>query len=49
MAAHAPFLITLDKRLMTRVNEADLVVRALSPGDFITTVLPDHADYASIR
>jgi predicted nucleic acid-binding protein len=43
--ANADFLLTLDKRLADRVNEAGLEVRALSPGEFIKSVLPDHADY----
>ncbi len=45
----APFLLTLDRLLAGRVNAANLAVRALSPGEFITTVLPDHIDYRSIR
>lgn len=32
-----------------RVNRANLGARALSPGEFITTVLPDHVNYGSIR
>jgi hypothetical protein len=32
-----------------RVNQADLGVVALSPGAFITTLLPTHIDYSSIR
>ena len=49
VAGNAQFLITLDKRLATRVNEADLGVRALSPGDFIKGILPEHDDFHSIR
>lgn len=49
LAADADFLITLDKRLAAQVNEAGLDVTALSPGDFIKTVLPDHEEYRSIR
>lgn len=46
----APFLITLDKRLIAQISqEAQLSVRALSPGDFITTQLPTHPAYRSIR
>ncbi len=41
----ASFLVTLDKRLAERVNEASLTVRAMSPGDFIKTLLPSHVDY----
>lgn len=43
--ATADFLLTLDKKLANRVNEAGLGVSALSPGDFIKSVLPEHADY----
>lgn len=43
--ANARYLITLDKRLAERVNLADLPLQALSPGDFIKTVLPNHVDF----
>lgn len=49
MAAEAPFLLTLDRGLEKRVNEAELPIRALSPGAFITTVLIHHVAYPSIR
>lgn len=49
LAAHAAYLITLDKRLATRVNQAGLAVEALSPGDFLQMVLPTHPDYAAMR
>lgn len=45
IAAKAPFLLTLDKKIAERVNQADLPTTALSPGEFIKTVLPLHADY----
>jgi predicted nucleic acid-binding protein len=45
----APFLITLDGKLAERVNQATLPTRALSPGDFITTRLPEHVDYPRLR
>jgi len=45
----AHFLLTLDKRLAHRVNEGELALHALSPGDFITTKLPTHPAYRSIR
>ena len=49
LAARASFLLALDKLLAARVNRVNLAVRALSPGEFINLVLPDHVDYASIR
>lgn len=49
MQIAAPSLLTLDRRLAQRVNSAGLAVRALSPGEFIAAILPDHVDYRSIR
>jgi len=46
---HAPFLLALDKGLVLEVNKANLGIQALSPGDFIKTVLPNHVDYPSAR
>ena len=48
IAAGAPFLLTLDKRLETAVNQADLPIRADSPGDFIKAELTRHDDYPSL-
>lgn len=45
IAANAPFLLTLDKKLAERMNNANLPIQALSPGDFIKTALPQHSDY----
>jgi len=45
----AEFLLTLDKPLEERVNQSGLPIRALSPGEFIRTVLPDHEDFLTIR
>jgi predicted nucleic acid-binding protein len=45
----APLLITLDVKLAERVNRATLPTRALSPGEFIKTLLPEHADYPRLR
>ena len=45
----APFLIALDQRLIQRVNEASLPLRALTPGDFITSELPHHPAYPVMR
>ena len=47
--AEADYLITLDKRLAAQVNQAELPMRALSPGEFIKTILIHHPDYPSLR
>jgi len=47
--AAAPFVLTLDKALETKVNAAGLPVQALAPGAFIKTILPKHVDYPAIR
>jgi len=49
LECRAPFLITLDAKLAERVNTITLPTRALSPGLFITTVLPEHVDYPGLR
>jgi predicted nucleic acid-binding protein len=45
----AQYLITLDKQLANRIGEEALSIHALSPGEFITTKLPNHPAYSSIR
>src|SRR4051794_1070448 len=46
----AQFLISLDKRLISRIAQDEQPpVHALSPGEFITTQLPTHPAYRSIR
>lgn len=45
VAAKAPFLLTLDKKLEARINQASLPLHAISPDDFIKGVLPQHVDY----
>ena len=45
IVGEADFLLTLDKKLEERVNAANLPIRALSPGDFIKTVLVQHIEY----
>ena len=47
----AKFLLTLDKRLARRITQEEekLSIHALSPGEFITTQLPTHPSYRSIR
>lgn len=49
LALQAPLLITLDKRLLRAINRAKLAVRALTPGEFITSELTTHPAYRSIR
>jgi predicted nucleic acid-binding protein len=43
----APYLLALDKGLVLEINRANLGIQALSPGDFIKTILPTHADHPS--
>jgi predicted nucleic acid-binding protein len=45
LQAHAPFLLALDKGLVLEINKANLGIQALTPGDFIRTILPYHVDY----
>jgi hypothetical protein len=46
----ARFLLTLDKRRLARITDAsELSLPALSPGAFITRVLPTHPAYPSLR
>jgi predicted nucleic acid-binding protein len=46
----AQYLITLDKPLATRIQEASQIsIEALSLGVFITTKLPTHPAYRSIQ
>lgn len=49
LRASAPYLISLDKGLLRQVSLANLPLIALSPGEFIVTVLPNHCDYPSMR
>ncbi len=49
LECQAPFLITLDRTLAERVNQATLPIQALTPGDFIKTVLPEHVDFPEVR
>jgi predicted nucleic acid-binding protein len=46
LEVHAPFLIALDKGLVLEVNKVNLGIQALSPGDFIKAILPNHVDYS---
>lgn len=45
MEVRASFLLALDKGLVLEVNQADLGIQAIGPGDFIKTILPKHVDY----
>ena len=49
LEVHAPFLLALDKGLVLEVNNVNVGIQALSPGEFIKTVLPNHVDYPSAR
>jgi predicted nucleic acid-binding protein len=46
LEVRASFLLTLDKRLAVEVNQTNLRLKALTPGDFIKTVLITHVEYA---
>ncbi|MGI8912372.1 MAG: PIN domain-containing protein [Chloroflexota bacterium] len=48
-AIRATYVLTLDKLLEARINEADLRISALSPKRFIQTLLPTHPDYPTVR
>lgn len=45
IAAGARYLLTLDKSLIKQVKQTKLLIQALSPAEFIKTILPRHADY----
>jgi predicted nucleic acid-binding protein len=45
LEVHALFLLALDKGFVLEVNKADLGIQALSPGEFIKTILPRHIDF----
>ncbi len=49
VAARTPFILTLDQPLATEINRAQLAVLALSPGEFITTALPSHPSFSTLR
>jgi predicted nucleic acid-binding protein len=49
LEVQAPFLLALDKGLVLEVNQANLGVQALSPADFIKSILPLHANYPAGR
>ena len=49
VAVHAAYLLTLDRRLREGVNAGSISVRALTPGEFITEILPAHESFANLR
>lgn len=49
LAGQCDYLITLDRRLQHRVEQSGLVVTAVSPREFLQTVLPEHPAYRRIR
>ena len=49
MAANAPYLLSLDQPFLREVEAASLMLRGLTPGAFITTILPEHPDAAHLR
>lgn len=48
-AVHADYLLTLDQYLIMEVTQADVALPALTPGDFIRTILPTHDQYPRLR
>jgi predicted nucleic acid-binding protein len=49
VAAKAPWLLSLDQPFLREVEAAPITLRGLTPGAFITTVLPAHPDAAHLR
>lgn len=49
LAIDADYLLTLDQKLIIEVNQADLPLHALTPGEFIRTILPTHDEYPRMR
>ena len=49
LAVQAPFMLSLDRGLNLQVNQADLSLQALTPGEFIKHVLPHHKDFPRLR
>jgi predicted nucleic acid-binding protein len=48
MLASAQFLVTLDGPFAREVNRANLFALALTPAEFIRTILPQHPDYDAL-
>lgn len=49
IASRSSYLLTLDKRLAQAVNNSTLSLRAYTPGEFITGVLPAHDEFPALR
>jgi predicted nucleic acid-binding protein len=49
LAAGADYLLTLDQKLIAEVNHSDLSFHALTPGDFVRSILPTYEEYPRIR
>lgn len=49
LAAHCPFLLTLDRPLLAEIARAGIPLEAMTPGDFIRDMLPTHSDFARLR
>ena len=49
LSSRSAFLVTVDQRLEQRVRASALSIVALSPKEFLQTVLPDHPDFVEIR
>ena len=49
LEVRAPFLLTLDRGLVLEMSKTSLSVQALTPGDFIKKILPQHIDYPTTR
>ena len=49
LAAKAPYVLTLDRKLAIEINRIALPIKALAPGDFIRNVLPLHINYPTLR
>ena|SRR5688500_15579453 len=48
VSASVPYLLTLDKKLMVEISAGQFSFQALTPGDFIKSVLPSHVEYPKI-
>lgn len=49
IAASAPWLLSLDQAFLREVEAAPISIQGVTPGTFITMVLPSHPDAARLR
>jgi len=49
ISSRASIILTLDQPLATEINQSLQGILALSPGKFITTLLPSHPSFAILR